>query len=42
MDKQDNAVPSNEHPFHINRKTVSRSGHLNWTVLQLLQQKPGI
>jgi len=28
-DKQDNAMPSNEHPFHIKVEMITARGHLN-------------
>lgn len=30
--------PSNIHPFHLNRKTLPCSGHLNWTVFHSQQK----
>jgi len=41
MDKQDIAVLLNVHPFCLERKTLSCSWHINWTVLWQ-RQKPGI
>jgi hypothetical protein len=41
MCKMNNAVPLILHPFLPKHKMLCHIGHLNWTVLQLLQ-KPGI
>jgi hypothetical protein len=36
-----NAAPLSIYPFYLNHKTMSCSGHFNWTV-QWWQQKPGM
>jgi len=38
MDKQADFVQLNAHPFHPRGNTLSCSGHLNSTVLQLQQK----